>query len=186
MTQGNRVGRDADMQLSQEEMADLFQTLTFGWLNETISRGYLSRLEPRDALSVPLAYDHTTCFASFKRAWKERQQNQSHWRMFLAVHDVVGPLFWTAMTVIVVSVGLDLAMVFFVNRLITFIETQGKDGGNDDGDGPGFMNEGLVWALALGGGMAVNAFLRAHAMYWCKLCGIMIRNCGESSLGGVC
>ena len=62
---------------SEEEAAGLYSTITFGWLNKTIARGYAARLEPSDALKVPTAFHHRTCFETFSRSWQQGDENWS-------------------------------------------------------------------------------------------------------------
>jgi ATP-binding cassette, subfamily C (CFTR/MRP), member 2 len=150
-------------QLSSEEKADWYNTIIFGWLNPTIQRGYESRLEPGDALILPELFDHRVCFAAFKRVWAIHEHNA--WRMHKAIYAVCGDLFVKSMVFIILSLSQELGAIFFVNKLITYLDSPGAP-----------LSDGVLWAGMLGGSMMLNAVIRAHAMYWCKLCGISMRS----------
>ena len=118
-----------------------------------------------------------------------RGDNLGHGRVYRSVGAVVGRHFAASMAFILVSVGSDFCNVIFVNRLIAYLEASSSsstvDGDNshdDDGSGGGggsgapSLWVGLRWTALLTLSMALNAVVRAHAMYWCKLTGIKLRN----------
>jgi hypothetical protein len=180
----NAAAHDAGM--SPEERAGLWSTLTFAWLNGTVDRGFKARLEPADALQVPTAFDHRTCLAAFQRAWRAHASCQGHGQVYRATLDVCGSLLGRGMALVFVSVALELANVFLVNRLIAYVESQdlsassddisNDDDGSDSSSRAKPLADGLLWASALGASLAANALIRAHAMYWVKLVGIVMRN----------
>ena len=153
--------------VAEEDRAGWLSQMAFGWLTPTIRHGYRRRLEPVDALNVPQRYSHQQNFAAFRVAWA-RNAHRRHARgafssrVSHSVWCVVGRHFAVSILAIMLSLAADFSNVYFVNRLIAYLESY-----DNDDDLPSLSN-GLAWTGALILSMSFNAVIRAHAMYWCK------------------
>jgi len=164
--------------------------LNSAWLNNVLNLGFAGRTARRDIGVIPLGLEHRSCLDQFQRAWHSRRGCLGNWRVYQALYDTCKPLVRKAIAMAFVSAMLNFFNLILVYQLISYVEAEDLNSSSgsafsDDASiksdgrhsvGTKSVAEGLLWVSLLGVCLAVNALLRAQAVYYAKLGGVAIQN----------